>query len=159
MENRRRVTEEDLLITEALIALSYGRLKQSVVQAPSRALRSAGHAISEHPFKAAATATVAGIIAYKLLGLMTPRVVVEEDGVQPHATVKAARSRPDLMREILSVILPLAAPYVAGLIQSSIGKIHPGERDERVQQDRYFSPVSEKKACGPEPKSFTDGLK
>lgn len=129
MENRRRVTEEDLLITEALIADSYGRLKQSVVQAPSRALRSAGQAISEHPFAAAATATVAGIIAYKLLGLMTPRVVVEEADVQPHATVKTARGRPDLMMEILSVILPLAAPYVAGLIQSYLGKIHPEERD------------------------------
>jgi hypothetical protein len=129
VEDHRRVTEEDLLITEALIAESYGRLKQSVVQAPSRALRSAGQAISEHPFAAAATATVAGIIAYKLLGLLTPRVVVHEADVQPHATVKTARSRPDLMMEILSVILPLAAPYVAGLIQSYLGKIHPGERD------------------------------
>jgi hypothetical protein len=33
------------------------------------------------------------------------------------------------MMEILSVILPLAAPYVAGLVQSYLGKIHPGERD------------------------------
>ena len=129
MENHRRVTEEDLLITEALIAESYGRLKQSVVQAPSRALRSAGRAIIGHPFAAAAAAAGAGVIVYKLLGLLTPRVVVEEADVQPHATVKAAGSRPDLMMEILSVILPLAAPYVAGLIQSYLGKIHPGERD------------------------------
>ena len=37
MKNRRRVTEEDLRITEALIAQSYSRLKQSVIQTPSRA--------------------------------------------------------------------------------------------------------------------------
>jgi hypothetical protein len=128
VENHRCVTEEDLLITEALIAESYGRLKQSVVQAPSRALRSAGHSISEHPFAAAAAATAAGIIAYKLLGLLTPRVVVKEADVQPHTTVKTARSRPDLMREVVSVILPLAAPYVAGLIQSYLGKTQSEER-------------------------------
>ena len=127
MEDRRRVTEEDLLITEALIAESYGRLKQSVVRAPSRALRSAGQAICEHPFAAAATATVAGVIAYQLLGLLTPRVVAREADVQPHADVKNAGSRPDPMMEIVSVILPLAAPYVAGLIQSCLGKTQSEE--------------------------------
>jgi hypothetical protein len=122
VEDRRRVTEQDLLVTEALIAESYGRLKQSVAQAPSRALRSAGQAICEHPFAAAATATVAGVIAYELLGLFKPRAVARKADVHPQTEVKNAGSRPDLMMEMVSVILPLAAPYVAGLIQSYLGK-------------------------------------
>ena len=53
MKNPRQITEEDILVTEALIAESYGRLKKSVVQAPSRALGSVGGTIRNHPFAAA----------------------------------------------------------------------------------------------------------
>ena len=129
MENRRRITEEDILVTEALIAESYGRLEQSVVQAQSRALRSVEQTIREHPFETAAAAAVVGITAYALIKPMRPRVVFDKDDGQTHAYVKKA-GYPDLMREILSAIIPLAIPYIDGYIQKYMGEIlHPRERD------------------------------
>jgi hypothetical protein len=125
VETRRQVTEEDILMTEALIARSYGRLKQSVVQAPSQVLGSVGGTIRKHPLGAAAAAVVAGITLYGLFRSVTRQGVVKERATGR----KEYKSRPDMTMEILSVILPLAAPYVAGLIQSYLGKIHPGERD------------------------------
>jgi len=115
MESRRRITEEDLLVTEACIADSYGRLKKSVIHAPSRALGSVGGTITRHPFAAAATAMIGGIAAYVLITRMTSHGTV--------AGQKRERSHPDLMMEILSMLLPLAAPYIASYIQEYIGRI------------------------------------
>ena len=115
MEKRRKSTEEDLLVTEALIAESYGRLKKSVVQAPSRALGSVGGTLSRHPFAAAATAILGGIAAYVIITRMTSHVAVAER--------KRDTSRPDFMHEMLSMIIPLAAPYITGYIQKYIGRI------------------------------------
>ena len=50
MEGHRRVTEEDLHVTEALIADSFGRLKRSIAEAPHEAIRPAANMIREHPF-------------------------------------------------------------------------------------------------------------
>ena len=115
MESRRRITEKDLLVTEALIAESYGRLKKSVVQAPSRALGSIGGTISRHPFAAAATAIIGGIAAYVIITRMTSHVVVAQQ--------KRETSRPDLMMDVLSMILPLVAPHITSYIQQYIGRI------------------------------------
>ena len=119
MESRRRITEEDLLVTEALIAESYGRLKKSVARVPSRALGSVGGTISRHPFAAAATAIAGGTAAYVIISRMTSHVAV--------AGQKRDRSRPDLMMEVLSMFLPLAAPHIASYIQKYIGRIRSAE--------------------------------
>jgi O-antigen/teichoic acid export membrane protein len=119
MESRRRITEEDLLVTEALIAESYGRLKKSVVQAPSRALGSVGGTISRHPFAAAATAIVGGIAAYVIITRMTSHGAV--------AGQKRERNHPDMMKEILLMLLPLAAPHIASYIQKYIGSVLSAE--------------------------------
>jgi hypothetical protein len=133
VKNRRRITGEDLLVTEALVAESYGRLKRSVARAPSRALRSAGKAVLRHPFMAAAAGALAGILAFGLFGLMRPRGGGRDPrGGPDDAGKKAAESRPDLGMEILSAVLPLAAPYVADLIRSSLDRVlagEPGTRD------------------------------
>jgi hypothetical protein len=129
MENHRRVTEEDLLITEALIAKSYSQLKQSVIQAPSRAYRSVGQTVREHPFATAATAVVAGIVVYGIIKLITPRTSVQEAQGRSRVTMQKDTSRPDLMHEMLSMIIPLVAPYITGYIQKYIGGILSGERD------------------------------
>ena len=42
MGTHRRVTEEDLHVTEALIADSFGRLKRSIAEAPHEAIRPGG---------------------------------------------------------------------------------------------------------------------
>ncbi|MDD1666698.1 MAG: hypothetical protein LUQ23_04100 [Methanomicrobiales archaeon] len=118
MEKRRRVTEEDLLVTEALIAESYGRLKRSVARAPYRALRSAGGAVLEHPLAAAATATVGGILAYQVLRMVMPRGAGR--GRSPSAEAKGAGSH-DPAREVLSMVLPVVAPYIVGYIREALG--------------------------------------
>ena len=119
MKNRRPITEEDLLVTEALMAESYGRLKKSVVQAPSRALGSVGGTIRRHPFAAAATAIVGGIAAYVIITRMTSHGT--------GAGQKRERSHSDLMHEIQAIIIPLAAPFVIGYIQKYLGSILSAE--------------------------------
>jgi hypothetical protein len=125
VESRRQITEEDLLVTEALIAESYGRLKRSVSQVPSRALRSTARTIGRHPLATAATVALAGILAYRLIGLVTSRP--GGAGGAPRATAKPAR--PNLPMEILSMVLPLAAPYLADLVKGSLERILGGERE------------------------------
>jgi hypothetical protein len=125
VEKRRRVTEEDLLVTEALIAESYGSLKRSVVQAPSRAFRSVGQTAKEHPFATAATAVVAGVVVYGIIKMITSRSAAQES---PKSSRKDT-ARPDIMHEMLSMMIPLAAPYVTGYIQKYLGRILSGDRD------------------------------
>lgn len=129
MESRRRITEEDLLVTEAFIADSYGRLKKSVVQAPSRALGSVGGTISRHPFAAAATAVVAGVVVYGMIKLITSRASGQEAQGRSRVTMQKDTSRPDLMHEMLLMMMPLVAPYITGYIQKYIGRILSGEHD------------------------------
>lgn len=135
METRRRVTEEDLLVTEALIAQSYGHLKQSVMQAPSRVCRSfgetVGQTIREHPYASAATAVVAGAGAYGVLNLMTSRSSVQESQGRSRDPIQNESSRPDLMHELLLLMVPLAAPYITDSIQKYLGSILSGESDSR----------------------------
>ena len=124
MERRRQVTEEDILMTEAMIARSYGRLKRSVAQAPARAFSSAGETVRKHPFATAAAAVGAGIALFGLFRLMTRQGTREKD-----AGSRERRSSPDMTREILSMIIPLAAPYVTGYLKNYLAKVFSGERD------------------------------
>jgi len=119
MKNRRQITEEDLLVTEALIAESYGRLKKSVVEAPSRALGSVGGTIRRHPFAAATTAIVGGLAAYVIITRMTSH--------GSGAGQKMERSHPDLMHDLQSMIIPLVAPFIMGYIQKYINSIFSKE--------------------------------
>lgn len=125
MEKRKKVTEEDIHITEALIADSFSRIKKSVIQAPHDLVRPATNIVKEHPFATTATAAGAGIVAYQLIRLFMPRVVVKEVQVQPQAEVKGvARGRSDMTSQLLS----LATPYIASYLQQYVGKIIAGER-------------------------------
>jgi hypothetical protein len=113
MKNRKQITEEDLLVTESLIAESYGQLKKSVVQAPHRALGAVGGTIRKHPFAAAAVAIAGGIAAY---GIVT-RIASSRAG----ASQQKEQSQPDLMKEMLLIFLPLAAPHIVTFIQKYLG--------------------------------------
>jgi hypothetical protein len=128
MEKRRRITEEDLLITEVLIAGSYGRLKQSVIRAPSRAFSSLGRTAREHPYATAGAAVVAGIVLYGIIRKMTTHTPVQGSPGRPQIPVQKATSHSDLLHEMLPLIIPLAAPYVMGYIQKYLGKIHSEDR-------------------------------
>lgn len=125
MEMRRQVTEEDILMTEALIARSYGRLKQSVVQAPSQALGSVGGTIRKHPYASAAAAVGAGITLYGLFRLMNRHGALKES----IAGRGEQKSRPDMRWEILSLIIPLVTPYIAGYLEKHMGRIFSADRD------------------------------
>jgi membrane protein insertase Oxa1/YidC/SpoIIIJ len=126
MENRRRVTEEDLLITEALIAQSYCRLKQSVIQAPSRAFTSAGQTARQHPYATAGVAIVAGVALYGIFKMITSRA--HEAPGRSRSAWKKDTGHPDLMQQMLLMIIPLVFPYIGGYIQKYLGKILSGER-------------------------------
>jgi hypothetical protein len=125
MENRRRITEEDILVTEALIAESYSQLKHSVVQAPSRALRSAANTAREHPYATAATAVVAGAALYGIFKIVTSRPSGKE---ARDASRQKEGGGADLLQALLPMILPVITPYITGYIRKYLGKIQTGER-------------------------------
>jgi hypothetical protein len=129
MVNRRRITEEDLLVTETLIGESYGQVRQSVAQTPSRALGSFCTTLRKHPFAAAATAVVAGAVLFGIFKLVTSRSSYNEVEGRSRSLSQRDSSRPDLTQEMLSMIIPLAAPYITGYIQNYIGRILSGKRE------------------------------
>jgi hypothetical protein len=112
-------------MTEAMIARSYGRLKRSFMQAPSRAFSSAGETVRKHPFATAAAAVGAGIALFGLFRLMTRQGAARDRA----AGGRERGSRPDMTREILSMIIPLAAPYVTRYLKDYMAKVFSGERD------------------------------
>ncbi len=117
MEGRRRVTEEDLHVTEALIADSFGRLKKSIAEAPHEAVRPAADMIREHPFIAAAAAAGAGMVAFQVFKMVAP-------GPAP----KGHEKRGGLTSNLTGQLLSMAAPYIASMLQQQLGKAMSGER-------------------------------
>jgi hypothetical protein len=128
METRRRITEEDLLITEKLIAESYGQLKQSVIQAPTRAFRSAGQTVRQHPYATAGVAIIAGVALYGIFKMVTSSPPYQEAPGRAESGMKTGAGRPDLMQQMLPTLIPLVAPYIGSFIQKYLGKILSGER-------------------------------
>jgi hypothetical protein len=120
MENRRQITEEDLLVTEALIAKSYGRLKKNIFQAPAKVLEPISKTISEHPLEAAATAVGGGIAAYGIARIMTT-CNSKKEGKKRHGKKKSAWRRNDPMMDILSALLTLAIPYITVYLEKYMG--------------------------------------
>ena len=134
METRRRITEQDLLVTEALIAKSYGRLKKSVFEAPAKVLAPISQTISEHPLETAAKAVGGGIAAYGIARMMTPDTSRKE-GKKRQGKKKKAKRRHDPMMDILSAIVPLAIPYIAGYLEKYGGTSRQAAPDITSQQD------------------------
>ena len=124
MEKRRQVTEEDILITEAMIARSYGRLKHSVARAPSRAFSSMGGTIRKHPVATAAVAVGAGLALYGIFRLATRPGKPGSGGGREH------KSRSDMKMEIFSMILPIITPYIVSYLEKYLGKIYSGKQDK-----------------------------
>jgi hypothetical protein len=123
MENRRRVTEEDLLVTEALIAKSYTQLKQSVIEAPSRAYREVSQTVREHPVASTAAAVVAGVVIFGIIKKITAKPPIQKTQDNSGEPVQKNQNHPDPMHEILLMIIPMVTPYIAGYIQKYMGSI------------------------------------
>jgi len=134
MENRKRITEEDLLVTEALIAESYGRLKNTVIQAPGKALVPVSQIISKHPLEAAATAVGGGIAAYGIARMITPHGSGKEHK-KNHGKKKKSKRRHDPMMDILSAIIPLVIPYITGYFEKYLPRNPLSNQDNPVRQD------------------------
>jgi hypothetical protein len=128
MGTRRRITEEDLLITEALIAQSYGQLKQSVIQVPSRAIHSIGQTVCRHPYATAGTAVVGGAAMYGLIKMMTSPGSVPEAPAQERVQAQKDTRHPDLMHEMLLMLIPLAVPYITSYVQTYLASVQSKER-------------------------------
>lgn len=119
----RPVTDEDVHITEALIAHSFSNLKKSLSKKPIDLTKPVTDTIKEHPLATVGVAAGAGLLAYELIRLVTPRVVVKEIAVQPQVEVREQR-RKDLTSQLVS----LAMPYLAGILQQELGRIISGSR-------------------------------
>lgn len=111
-------------MTELLISRSFGQLKQSVVQAPSRALSSAGGTLRKNPYAAAGAAVGAGIILYALFRLMNRKSAVKASGTP----AREQKSRNDMTMEIISMIFPVIKPYITGYLERYVGRMVSRDR-------------------------------
>ena len=129
MENRRPITEDDVYLTELLLAKSYGNLKESVVKASSDALRSAGEsvggAVRRHPYATAGAAAGAGILLFLLFRLAGGG---GSPGRRSHA-VREEQPRSNPAMDLLGMLMPFVMPYITAYIEKSLGRVTGRERD------------------------------
>lgn len=128
MKSRRPITEDDVYLTELLIARSYGRLKHSVVKASSDALGSVGDAVGgtvrKHPYATAGAAVGAGIIMFMLFRLMNAGGSSRRNGDSG-----SAKSRSGRHSDILGMLVPIVAPYLTAYLEKSLGRMFARDRD------------------------------
>jgi hypothetical protein len=121
VEKHRPITEEDVFLTELLIARSYGNLKQSVVQTSFDALGSVGGTIKKHPYATAGAAVGAGILLFGLISLMFR-------GGSGKGRGREERSRPDMATEIFSLLMPVVTPYITAYLEKYLGRVFSKDR-------------------------------
>jgi microcompartment protein CcmK/EutM len=119
VERSRPITEDDVLMTELLLARSFGNLKRSVAREASRSIRSVGGAVRQHPYAVAGGAIGAGIILYGLFRLLTRG---SSAGRSAAGSTETA-SRPNMKMEIISMILPLVTPYITAYVEQAMGRM------------------------------------
>jgi len=124
VKNRRPITEDDVLLTELLIARSYGNLKKSVVKTSFEALGSVGGTLKKHPYATAGVAVGAGILLFGLFALMFRGGSGRKraDGDRDHA------SRPDMTAEIFSLLMPVVTPYLTAYLEKFLGRTFSKDR-------------------------------
>jgi hypothetical protein len=125
VEKRRPITEDDVLLTEMLIARSYGNLKQSVVKTSFHALGSVGGTLKKHPYATTGAAVGAGILLFGLFALMFRG----SSGRKRDAGDRERSSRPDLMMEIFSLLMPMVTPYITAYVEKYLGRVFTRGRD------------------------------
>lgn len=123
---KHKVTDEDIRLTEALIGQSFGRLKTSVTKAPHDLIRPATSTIRDHPIMTTAAAVGTGLVAFKLIRMFTPRVVVREVPAHHNITVQEGGGGGNMVSQLLA----LAAPYVVGVLQQELGKMMAGQQQK-----------------------------
>lgn len=118
MEKRKPITQDDVHMTELMIARSFANLKQSAVQTSRRSLRSAGGSLKQNPYAVAGAAVGAGILLFGIFRLVTRKGVVKKStAVERHSA-----SRSGLTMELLSLMIPIVKPYVTAYLENTVGK-------------------------------------
>ncbi|HMK45234.1 MAG TPA: hypothetical protein VK436_01280 [Methanocella sp.] len=113
---KSKVTEEDLRLTEALIARSFLRVKATIANTPTELLTPAKNTIKEHPIAATATAAGAGLIIYEIIKMASPKPAIRE--VPPARPIRTENPGTDIKSQIVTAALP----YVASYLQQEIGR-------------------------------------
>ncbi len=119
MERRKPITEEDVHMTELLLARSYENLKQSAVRTTSRSLRSVGGSLRQHPYAVAGAAVGAGILLYGIFRLMNRNGSVKKS----KAVDREYSSRSGVTMGLLSLMIPIVKPYVMTYLENYMGKM------------------------------------
>ena len=129
MKNSKPITEDDVYLTELLIAKSFGNLKRSVAKASSDALSSVGNTVGgtvrKHPFATAGTAVGAGILMFMLYKLMNR----SGSSRRQYSSEREERSRSGLATDLLGMLVPIAAPYFAAYLEKYLGQMFSKGRD------------------------------
>jgi hypothetical protein len=129
VKNSKPITEDDVYLTELLIAKSFGNLKHSVAKASSDALSSVGNTVGgtvrKHPYATAGTAVGAGILMFMLYKLMNR----SGSSRRKNAREREERSRSSMSTDLLGMLVPIAAPYLAAYLEKYLGRIFSKDRD------------------------------
>jgi hypothetical protein len=123
---KKKVTEEDLKVTEALLASSFNNMKNSLARIPGDMVKPVTSTVKAHPYATVATAAGAGLMGYQLIRLMTPRVITREVKVGPQGEVKEP-ARASLASQILSI----AAPYILGYLRQEVTRLLASSHQDR----------------------------
>jgi hypothetical protein len=128
VKNRRPITEDDVYLTELLIARSYGKLKHSVVRASSDALGSVSDAVGgtvrKHPYATAGAALGAGIIMFMLFRLMNPGGSSRQKEDRGREKSRSGRHA-----DILGMLAPVVLPYLTAYLEKYLGRMFARDRD------------------------------
>ena len=129
MKNRRPITEDDIYLTELLIAKSYGNLKHSVAKASSDALSSFGDTVSgsvrKHPYATAGAAVGTGLLMFMLFKLMNRG----GSSRRKKSSEQEERSRSNMTMDLLGMLIPIAAPYFTAYLERYLGRMVSRDRD------------------------------
>ena len=136
MKNRRPINEDDIYLTEMLIARSYGNLKKSIVRTSSETISSIGGSlgdsvggtIKKHPYATAGAAVGAGILLFGLFRLMTR----SGSGKRKGDGGRDRSSRSGMGMDILSMMLPVFTPYITAYLEKNLGTMFSKGRDRNA---------------------------
>jgi len=119
VERRKPITEEDLLMTELLIARSFENLKQTAVRTTSRSIRSAGGSLRHHPYAVAGAAVGAGIILYGIFRLLNRNGSAKKS----NAVDREYSSRSGVTMDLLSLMTPIVKPFITTYLENYMGRM------------------------------------
>jgi hypothetical protein len=123
----KRITDEDLLITEKLIAGSYGLLKRSVIQVPLQVYDTIDETVRKHPLGAVISAIFTGGIVYEVISLIYPCTsALKSRDITPDP-IPVKQKTTDFNQEIMMMIIPLVTPFIVKSIQDYLEDNLPRE--------------------------------